>query len=653
MKEQEEEEELRVWPPKKFQVQKIRCYGCCTTTCSCDMRGRERGRWTLRSSLTAVMDNGQYRDDAFKLCNCTYKSRSWREGSAVLNLCSDAAACGVHNWKMETIHEMPRYSRNRAAGLGKQDSRETRPFPAASEQAHNTAHQILQAATLPDVDPQENGRFSSPTCQDSQIGISSCRRASSTNDTNFKKHPGSQQLRSESIPELSLDDPPEDDSTWHAEWADAVKKVQTLRKDGPQGSNGRWSVVVADNQRPRTWTAPQETKPNKMTTEHAPRGDQWKITEPSFLQKKETALWQDSLRQRSPCRKSSLGVDAYTLPRAMSLREEKGSWSRSSGSQQGRGAKSITTFDLMPAVKGRRAEGTFETTIPLRETIQPGEAPCVNGLQTRGSGGQQVPPLFSPNFAERSRRHAGLSLNHGSRSRSEGPHSDSDYSAQVHKTQSFRHDRHAARILEEKSLRREKLQGDVNVPAAVMPRPIMQKALSMREGGAHADAVTQMARAYSELDGVLGHRILECASCGRELGVIVQGNPGADMSFCQACQPSVTHPTSKPAAVPKKKKNGLVNFCRKMLRLDSKKQSQAQAWGSTLSSTPLTVFTRCTLIKRLRVLSCSGRWSISFSFVLPFHRTCENIAMDWLALWLCSRTLNISHPASRADVLRG
>jgi len=51
---------------------------------------------------------------------------------------------------------------------------------------------------------------------------------------------------------------------------------------------------------------------------------------------------------------------------------------------------------------------------------------------------------------------------------------------------------------------------------------VMQKAASMREGGAHSDAIMAMARAYSEKHGVPQQQaILECVACGRGLGVIV------------------------------------------------------------------------------------------------------------------------------------
>ena len=100
---------------------------------------------------------------------------------------------------------------------------------------------------------------------------------------------------------------------------------------------------------------------------------------------------------------------------------------------------------------------------------------------------------------------------------------------------------------------------------------VMQKAASMREGGAHSDAIMAMARAYSEKHGV-PQAILECVSCGRGLGVVVQGNPGIDTSFCQSCRPpalSWNYPTSKLSET-KSKKKGMMHYCKKILRLGRK-----------------------------------------------------------------------------------
>jgi hypothetical protein len=102
---------------------------------------------------------------------------------------------------------------------------------------------------------------------------------------------------------------------------------------------------------------------------------------------------------------------------------------------------------------------------------------------------------------------------------------------------------------------------------------VMQKAASMREGGAHSDAIMAMARAYSEKHGV-PQAILECVACGRALGVVVQGNPGADTSssFCQPCRSvgAWTFPPSKP------KRKGMMHFCKKILRMGKKPNNKSK-----------------------------------------------------------------------------
>ncbi|KAG0560310.1 hypothetical protein KC19_10G170900 [Ceratodon purpureus] len=101
---------------------------------------------------------------------------------------------------------------------------------------------------------------------------------------------------------------------------------------------------------------------------------------------------------------------------------------------------------------------------------------------------------------------------------------------------------------------------------------IMQKAASMREGGAHSDAIMAMARAYSEKHGV-PQAILECVACGRALGVIVQGDPANDTSFCQSCRPHAIgawmYHTKAPESG-KSKRKGMMHFCKKILRMGKK-----------------------------------------------------------------------------------
>ena len=101
---------------------------------------------------------------------------------------------------------------------------------------------------------------------------------------------------------------------------------------------------------------------------------------------------------------------------------------------------------------------------------------------------------------------------------------------------------------------------------------MMQKAASMREGGAHSATIMAMARAYSEKHGV-PQAILECVACGRGLGVIVHGNPANDTSFCQSCRPHAIGGWTYRAKAPetgKSKRKGMMHFCKKILRMGKK-----------------------------------------------------------------------------------
>lgn len=166
---------------------------------------------------------------------------------------------------------------------------------------------------------------------------------------------------------------------------------------------------------------------------------------------------------------------------------------------------------------------------------------------------------------------------------------------------------------------------DVLIPRVGPRAAMVQKAMSMRTGGAHSDAITEMAhkaylnsqQAYSSdwdqlmsTHGEAQQRLLECAMCGKELGVMlvqswqnhVQQDTMMGMSFCHTCRPppsigfqSLRHdptasdsyedPTAAPAALslmmknknktnkPNKNNKALIlQFCRKMLGLDKKQK---------------------------------------------------------------------------------
>jgi len=167
---------------------------------------------------------------------------------------------------------------------------------------------------------------------------------------------------------------------------------------------------------------------------------------------------------------------------------------------------------------------------------------------------------------------------------------------------------------------------DVLIPRVGLRAAMVRKAISMRAGGAHSDAITEMAheaylnsqQAYSSNwdqlisthAGEAQQRLLECAMCGKELGVMlvqswqnhVQQDMMMGMSFCHTCRPppsigfqSLRHdPTASdshedPTAAPtvlslmmknknktnkhnKNNKGLILQFCRKMLGLDKKQK---------------------------------------------------------------------------------
>lgn len=104
---------------------------------------------------------------------------------------------------------------------------------------------------------------------------------------------------------------------------------------------------------------------------------------------------------------------------------------------------------------------------------------------------------------------------------------------------------------------------------------------SVREGAAHASAIAAMAQAYAEKYGV-AQAVVECVSCGRGLGLIVEGNsPGSyDSSFCRSCRPplqTVAAPAPAAASSSAKKggsvSRGMMHYYRKLLLRMGKKPS--------------------------------------------------------------------------------
>lgn len=313
------------------------------------------------------------------------------------------------------------------------------------------------------------------------------RRGTSASDINLKRLGVEKKSRND---DSSMPEPPEDMDeaqrrTWQAQWAEALKKVQSLRLSGAQSE--RWSGVATDLYRPKSQVPAR--------TSHASSLDRWNYYPGPSVNR-------DTLPQSDP-------EDAWNT----SNREGNKPGTVTGSLLKGRGSKSITSFGNLEATQSIISDGY---------TVAEPQGRFVDQLKER-------------------------------------PESYSALASRVQRTQSHRY----GRIWGQKS-------SESNSSAAV-PNPVLKKAISMREGGAHQDAVLEMARAYT--DTVCGvPKTLECASCGRNLGIIVQGNPGVDIAFCQACRPSPQQ-WKKPGS--RKKKNVIVQFCRKMLRLDHYKKTSS------------------------------------------------------------------------------
>ena len=402
------------------------------------------------------------------------------------------------------------------------------------------------------------------------------RRVISASDISLKRLRDGEILeqpsRDESIPELFLGEPLEDMDeaerrTLQTQWADALQKVQSLRSSGAGTQSERWSGVATDIFRPKPFSTLQDSaqhasgaRISHVPPVPTPSLDHWNYYPgPSAHRDTDNIPHDHTIRENKNVGASAGAWNRSLLGETLSNREGK-KFGRDSTSHmlKGRGSKSITTFEKLD---------------PSREATQSviGEENMVTEQGHRGSTGKrganrrsrvmdQTPNGFSstaPSLDQLGPRPKSYS---------------SAVASQVQRTQSQRYGRIWGQKPQGIHVQDMRDTASGVLHNAPLPSPILKKAISMREGGAHADAVLEMARAYT--DTVCGvPKTLECASCGRNLGVIVQGNPGVDVAFCQPCRPSPAQwkkAVSDDAAGSKKKKNAIMRFCRKILRLDKK-----------------------------------------------------------------------------------
>ncbi len=455
-----------------------------------------------------------------------------------------------------------------------------------------------------------------------------------------KSQRGSHEAYRKSMPELNVysgapnSENMQEDSgkeTWKSsdQRADAMKKAQSALREhwGRRGSScQRWPDIAADDQRqscsswipvPAEADSLSSVRMNNRSINRRSGVNHWSISDPSFLQEKEfLSRWPESPQVAAAAAGKSCsedqerklaGLDAWrasSLPRAMSVKEgNQRSWgcNMSSDSQEaGCDARRARMFDRLSAAAMEPAHDQApgnQSRNSMQETNL--GAMWLDTMQRRTSASrpppppsplpQMIPQVMGPKkFVQKSGSPlTSVGTQSAARSRWEkllkhhSKHQGEEEIASVQNSHSLRHDDGGivgSAVFEGRSFPRRGKQMSFDADDALRrrPRSMMQKANSMREGGAHSDAVSEMAQAYN---GIEKHRILECALCGRGLGVVMQGSLQVGMSFCQTCQPSpigwrkCQTTSSSDQAAPKKqqkKKQGILQFCRKMLRLDKK-----------------------------------------------------------------------------------
>uniref|UniRef100_A0A7I3ZSD7 Uncharacterized protein n=2 Tax=Physcomitrium patens TaxID=3218 RepID=A0A7I3ZSD7_PHYPA len=345
--------------------------------------------------------------------------------------------------------------------------------------------------------------------------------------------------------------------TWQKHWADALMKVQSLRHSGAGTRSERWYGIGTDIYRsaPVTSLDAHLTSSARKSNAHAASLNYWNYYPgPSVHREIPTSQIDTTIEGNDTvdfdARKNSL-VDG-----AVPKRDGK----KNRGGTPGRGAKTVT--------KTENADSPLET---LKRSIL-----SDNGYEVRQGRASidHVPENCIPQVKNKA-SNTGCSSNSTSFkqfSDSQIPKLHSALGGRVQRTQSHRYGRLSGQKPDPSPLFDVIDNNSGTHQNETAPNSMLKKAISMREGGAHADAVMEMAQVYA--DSMCGvPKTLDCASCGRNLGIIVQGNPGVDLAFCQACRPTSSQwkkPILDNAAGFKKKKNGIMQFCRKMLRLEQK-----------------------------------------------------------------------------------
>lgn len=392
------------------------------------------------------------------------------------------------------------------------------------------------------------------------------RRGNSASGISIKKlregHLMEKRSADESMPENFMGTALEDmddieRQTWQKQWADALMKVQSLRHSSVGTRSERWYGIGSDIYRSTPMTSLDAHLTSSTRKSNAPAAslNYWNHY-PGPSVKREIPNSQKDTTIGGYCNVDFDARNNLLIDEAVPIRDGK----KTRSGVPGRAAKNVTKIE--------KVDSPLET---LKRSIL-----SDNGIEVRPGRPSidHIPENCMPQVKNKA-SNTGCSSDSVSFKQSNDsqlPKSSSALGGRVQRTQSHRYGRLSGRKSDPNQLFDviDNTSGTHHIEA--VPNSVLKKAISMREGGAHADAVMEMAQVYA--DSMCGvPKTLDCASCGRNLGIIVQGNPGVDLAFCQACRPSSSQwkkPIADNAAGFKKKKNGIMQFCRRMLRLEQK-----------------------------------------------------------------------------------
>ncbi|XP_024381027.1 uncharacterized protein [Physcomitrium patens] len=390
--------------------------------------------------------------------------------------------------------------------------------------------------------------------------------------------PGGLAVRPAQPARLTTVDPP-----FHSDLNEALKKLASSRENGSQRLGEQWQVSTANGgnrSRSQSGRWPGDLQDGGWDSQVLAGSGRWGTAETASL----SGRW-GSVSTNDHWDGTQQGInsfrDSLSLSRSGRLVQEGEPWTAATTQQQPANSQPIQKKPSLQSApsQGRTNEVTEHEATRACETAYPYPG---NGYDQQ----HHTPPPVQRNISMRETQGWLASVKRPLQTRKQNAWEDPNefnWRAAAATTNSSSGRRRQTATVSQ-SMRYDRLKpSDLFANSGAGSRfddegyhhnkSIMQKAASMREGGAHSDAIMAMARAYSEKHGVQ-QAILECVSCRRSLGVVVQGNPGNDTSYCQSCRPHAIggwtyNMASKPDSS-KSKRKGMMNFCRKILRMGKK-----------------------------------------------------------------------------------